>query len=55
MFLDLFPYMAEIFAPDGTAVFFNKAGLEINKISDPGLQNFQRTDRHDAGRLSQEG
>jgi adenosylcobinamide amidohydrolase/AraC-like DNA-binding protein len=32
-FLDLFPYMIEIFAPDGTAVFLNRAGCEDANIS----------------------
>ena len=33
-FLDLFPYMIEIFAPDGTAVFLNRAGCEDANIPD---------------------
>ena len=36
-FLDLFPYMVEIFAPDGTAIFVNQASLTINKITDANL------------------
>ena len=33
-FLDLFPYAIEIFTPDGTAVFLNRAGCEDSNISD---------------------
>ena len=36
-FLDTFPLPVEVFAPDGTSIFFNRAGLEMNTISDPGL------------------
>ena len=36
-FFDLFPLPVEIFAPDGTAVFLNRASLELNNIRDPGL------------------
>ena len=36
-FLDFFPLPVEVFAPDGTSIFFNRAGLEMNNISDPGL------------------
>ena len=35
--LDVLPITIEIFAPDGTTVFFNKAGLEMNNIKDPSL------------------
>ena len=34
---DLFPFPVEIFAPDGTVVFFNRSGLELNGIKDPEL------------------
>jgi len=33
-FLDLFPYAIEVFAPDGTAVFFNRSGCEDANIAD---------------------
>ena len=36
-FLDLFPYVVEIFTPDGISVFVNRAGIEINKIIDISL------------------
>ena len=35
--LDVLPITIEIFAPDGTTVFFNKAGLDLNSIADPSL------------------
>jgi AraC-like DNA-binding protein len=35
--LDQFPIPVEIFAPDGTAVFMNRAGLELNNIPDSDL------------------
>jgi len=34
-FLEILPYPIEIFAPDGTAVYFNRAGCEQAKVSDP--------------------
>lgn len=34
-FLDMFPYVLEIFAPDGTSVFINKAACEEMNIADP--------------------
>jgi AraC-like DNA-binding protein len=33
-FLDLFPYMIEVFAPDGTLVFVNRKGCEDGNIPD---------------------
>jgi len=36
-FLDFFPIPVEIFSPDGTVVFFNKAVQKLNNVSDPGL------------------
>ena len=36
-FLDVFPLPVEVFAPDGTSLFLNRTGLEMNNISDPGL------------------
>ena len=35
--LDMFPIPIEIFAPDGTAIFVNRAHLDLNNIKDPGL------------------
>ena len=35
--LDMFPVPIEIFEPGGTSVFFNRAGLELNNIKNPGL------------------
>lgn len=32
--LDLFPYMIEVFAPDGTVVFLNRAGCEEGNLAD---------------------
>ena len=34
-FLDIFPYAIEIFAPDGTSVFINRAACEDANIADP--------------------
>jgi len=34
-FLDMFPYMVEIFAIDGTSVFINRAGCEEGNVADP--------------------
>ena len=36
-FLDFFPLPVEVFAPDGTSMFLNRSGLEMNNISDPAL------------------
>ena len=36
-FLDMFPIPIEIFAPDGTAVFLNKALMKTNNIQDSSL------------------
>ena len=32
--LDMFPIPIEIFAPDGTTVFFNRALMELNNVTD---------------------
>ena len=34
---DLFPLSIEIFAPDGTLIFYNQAGMELNGIKDANL------------------
>ena len=34
-FLDIFPYLIEIFALDGTSVFINRAGCDEMNIADP--------------------
>ena len=34
-FLDMFPYQIEVFAPDGTSVYFNRAACEQHNIADP--------------------
>ena len=34
-FLDYFPYMIEIFAPDGTSVYVNKKAMEETNVPDP--------------------
>lgn len=34
-FLDMFPYVLEIFAPDGTSVYINRAACEEMNIADP--------------------
>lgn len=36
-FLDSFPLPVEVFDPEGTSLLINKAALEQNNISDPGL------------------
>ena len=36
-FLDFFPYMVEIFAPDGTLIFINRLMIDLNKVTDSGL------------------
>ena len=36
-FLDFFPLPVEVFAPDGTSLFLNRACMEMNNISDPDL------------------
>ena len=36
-FLDLFPFPVEIFAPDGTDIFLNRAFMEFNNVTDPSL------------------
>ena len=35
--LDMFPIPIQIFAPDGTEVFANRANLEFSNVKDPGL------------------
>jgi AraC-like DNA-binding protein len=34
-FLDMFPYMITVYAPDGTGIFINRAGCEEMNIADP--------------------
>jgi len=36
-FMDMFPFHIEIFTPDGTAIFCNRACLEFNNIRDANL------------------
>jgi len=36
-FMDMFPFHIEIFTPDGTAIFCNRAALEFNNITDASL------------------
>ena len=36
-FLDNFPIPVEIFTPDGTVIFINRAGMELNNIADLNL------------------
>ena len=36
-FMDMFPFHIEIFTPDGTAIFVNRAALEFNNITDANL------------------
>ena len=36
-FMDMFPFHIEIFTPDGTAIFCNRATLEFNNITDANL------------------
>ena len=36
-FMDMFPFHIEIFTPDGTAIFCNRATLEFNNITDASL------------------
>ena len=36
-FLDMFPISIEVFAPDGTSVFLNRAFMELNGIKDASL------------------
>ena len=45
--LDAFPLPIEIFAPDGTSVFANRAWLEFNNISDANLILGKYNVRHD--------
>ena len=35
--LDMFPFVIEIFSPDGKSVFINRAGLQMNNIPDENL------------------
>ena len=36
-FLEMFPIPVEVFGPDGTTVFINRALMELHGITDPGL------------------
>lgn len=45
--LDLFPLMIEVFDPDGTSIFMNRAGMEFNNIQDVDLVVGKYNLKHD--------